>query len=655
VVSVAEAFAVAWQYHRAGDFQQAEQVYRRILQAHPSEAPVWCHLGAACQALGKLDQAVASYQQAVRLEPGYAEAHNNLGVALTEQGRLGEAVASCEQALRLRPGFAEAHYNRGNALRRQGRADEAAADYRRALVLNPHYADAHNNLGIILAQQGRREEAEASYRRALALWPAYAEAHNNLGTVLQEQGRVDEAVHSYEQALRLNPGEAESHGNLANALMNQGRVAEAVASCRRALRLRPDLASAHSNLLFCLTHDPQADPESVFAEHRRWADQHARGAAGPPHDNGRDPERRLRVGYVSPDFRGHALAYFFEPILAHHDPRQVEAVCYAEVPFPDAMTARLRSLAHAWRSTCGLSDAAVAGLVRDDRIDILVDLAGHTANHRLRAFAHTPAPVQVTYLGYPNTTGLTAIAYRLTDAVADPPGEPVRHTEELVRLPAGFRSYAPPGDAPAVTPLPARKAGHVTFGSFHNLAKLNAGVLDLWCRVLHAIPSARLVVFRHTLTGGTRDYFDRQFTDRGVVGERVDLRHTAPAGGSYLSVFGDIDISLDALPYSGHTTACESLWMGVPFLTLCGTSHAGRMAASALTQAGMTDFIATTPAEFVALAVRLAGDLDRLAGLRARLRNRMRDSPLCDGKAFTRDLEQAYRRMWRRWCAGPGG
>jgi predicted O-linked N-acetylglucosamine transferase (SPINDLY family) len=662
--------------------------YRQALQLQPEHADAHNNLGVALQAQGRLAEATASFQQAVRQRPGSAELHNNLGLALLGLDRVDEAVASFHQAVRLQPGYAPAHVNLGDGLRKQNRFAEAAAAYQQVVRLQPGSAEAHNKLGLALAAQGQLDAALASFAQAVQLQPEFAEAHNNIGNVfslrrqfgeavtryqqavrirpdyaqahsnlgvsLRSLGRLDEAVASLQQALRLQPDNADAHSNLGIALAHQGRPAEARAAFEQALRLKPDFAAAHSNLLFLANYDPQAEPATLFIAHRRWEAQHGRVPVRRGHGNDRSPERRLRVGYVSPDLCKHPVAYFIEPVLAHHRPEQVEAICYAEVPFPDAVTARLRSLARGWRSTCGLTDAQVADLVTADGIDILVDLAGHSAGNRLRAFAHRPAPVQVTYLGYPNTTGLATVDYRLTDAVADPPGEPTWHTEELVRLPGVFCCYAPPADAPAVTPLPGARTGRLTFGSLHNVNKLNAPVLDLWCAILKAVPSARLLVYRHTLTGSARDYLARQLTERGIGPERFDLRHQA-AGPGHLGVYGEVDVSLDVFPWSGHTTACESLWMGVPVLTLFGSRHAGRMAASLLTGLGLTDWIARTPEEYLARAVQIAGDLDRLALLRSSLRDRLRAAPLCDGPAFVRHLEDAHRWMWRHWCADPGG
>jgi predicted O-linked N-acetylglucosamine transferase (SPINDLY family) len=317
------------------------------------------------------------------------------------------------------------------------------------------------------------------------------------------------------------------------------------------------------------------------------------------------------------------------------------------------MTARLKNLSRDWRSINGMTDLEASDLIKADDIDILVDLAGHTAKSRLRLFAYQPAPIQVTYLGYPYTTGMATMQYRLTDAVADPPDEPASHIEELWRLPGGFCCYAPPPKSPDVGPSPAQQKGHVTFGSLHALHRLNPGVIDLWSAILRAVPTAHLLIFRHTLQGKMKEGLLKQFTDRGIDPGRIELRHgfSRDDTSRYLEVYNDVDIALDTFPWSGHTTACEAMWMGVPVITLRGTRHAGRMVASVLTQIGMTDMIAETPEQYLEKAVQVAQDIDALARLRGEMRSRLQNSPLCDGKAFTRNLEAAYREMWNRWCA----
>jgi len=639
-------------YGALGRWDEAVASYRQALRCRPDSPEAHNNLGNVLNHLGRLQEAVASFREALRLRPGYAEAHNNLGLALAWQGRVEEAIACYRETLRLRADLPQPHYNLGNAYQRLGRPAEAIACFEEALRLRPDWAEVHNNLGNALRNEGRLDEAVASCREALRLRPDLPEAHNNLGNALKDQKKLDEAVSCYRAALRFRPDFAEVHHNLGIALTDRGELAEAEACLREALRLQPGDLDSYSHLLIALNYDPEASPAELLAQHRRWA-ACCPGMPRAAHANRPDPDRPLRVGYASPDFREHPVASFIEPILRHHDAGQVEVFCYAELAVPDATTARLRALVHGWRLTRGLSDAQLAELIRADGIDLLVDLAGHMPYSRLPVFASKPAPIQATYLGYPNTTGLDAVDYRLTDAMADPPGEAVCHSEELWRLPGCYSCYAPRTDAPPVTPLPARSAGHVTFGALHPVPRLNDQVLDLWCRLLSALPAARLLLYRHTLTGAAQERLRREFERRGLSEERVELRNKWPAVGpaAYLGVYGEIDLALDTFPWSGHTTACEALWMGVPVLTLNGQRYAGRLAATVLACLGLEDCIARTPDEYVERGVRLAGDLDRLAAWRSGLRERMQTSPLCDGAAFTRRLEQAYRAMWQRWCA----
>ena len=569
-------------------------------------------------------------------------------------GHLGQARELYCRVLQADPRQVDALHYLGLIAHQVGQHALAAQCMEQALAVNAGSAAHHNNLGEVYRALGKAARAEASFRGALDLRPDLVEAHTNLGSALKEQGRLDEARDSYEQALRLRPDDVVAINNLGNVLKDQGRLGEAAGCYRHALRVKPDYAAAHTNLLFCLTYDPGTPPAVLFEEHRLWGERFGAAPAPPPHANDADPDRRLRIGYLSGDFRAHAVARFVEPVLARHDPAAVEVFGYAEVPAPDAVTARLQAMTSGWRSTCGLTDERVAALVREDRIDVLVDLAGHTSGNRLRALARGPAPVQITYLGYPNTTGLAAVDYRLTDAVADPPGSESLFAEELIRLPRGFCCFAVPGEAPPVGPLPALKSGCVTFGSPHNLAKLNGAVLDLWAKVLHAVPASRLLLFRTGLTGSARDRLVAAFAARGVGAGRLETRdvpmHTLGYAG-YLGLYGDVDVMLDASPASAHTTACEALVMGVPVLALYGDRTYGRLSASVLTHAGLADWVARFEEEYVALAVRWATDVAGLARLRAGLRGRV-SATLGDAARFTRSLEDAYRALWRRWCEG---
>lgn len=566
-------------------------------------------------------------------------------------GNLLEAERVYREILASEPSSAEAWYYLGSIQQVKGKLDAGVDALRRALSLRPDYPEALHNLGVLLAQRKQFDEGAACLERAARLRPDWTESHRNLGAVCAEQGKLDEAAQCYRRMTDLSPRDPEAYNLLGSVLAREGEIAQAVDCFEEAVRLEPRYQTAHSNLLLALNYVAELEPLWLFAEHCFWGRLHGQGPSlRPAQVRDASPDRRLRVGYVSPDFRAHAVAPFVEPILAHHDPRNVEVVAYAEVNAPDATSDRMKSLVRHWRSTVGLSDEQVADQIRADSIDILVDLAGHSARNRLGAFTRQPAPVQATYLGYPNTSGLTTVGFRITDAAADPADEPKRHTEELLRLEGPFCCWRPPEDAPATAP-PASRNGYVTFGSLHNLAKLNDRVLDLWAQVLQAVPRARLLVFRNTLQGRTADRLREKLLRRGVDERRIELRHQPDAEGGYLGVYREVDVLLDAFPWSGHATTCESLWMGVPVITLRGNRHAGRMSASILSCLGLHDWVASSTSDYVQAAVRAATRPETRASLRTGLRDRMRASALCDGEGFARRLEAAYRLVWRRFVA----
>jgi predicted O-linked N-acetylglucosamine transferase (SPINDLY family) len=551
------------------------------------------------------------------------------------------------------------HYNLGVALASAGQHPEAIASLRRALALAPKSADAHAGIGASLQALGRHAEALDAYALALALEPRFPEAHNNAGNALQALGRFEEAIRRYEQAIAARPGYADALGNLGNALRALGRHAEALARYRQALAAGPGQSQTHSNLLLTLNYMSGIEPAAVFEEHCAWAALHADAlaASAPPHANDRDAERRLRVGYVSPDFCGHSVAWFLERVLPAHDRRQVEVHCFSDVARPDAMTAALKRSADRWHDVVRLDDAGLAGLVRGHGIDVLVDLAGHTAGNRLLAFARKPAPVLASWLGYPNTTGMRAMDYRLTDAVADPDGESDRlHAERLIRLPHGFHCYAPPLACPEPGDLPCLSAGGVTFASFNNYAKLSAPTVSCWAELLAAAPGSRLLLKAPGLAHeSAKADARRRFAEHGIEPSRIEIPDPAATPQEHLAHYRRADIALDPFPYNGTTTTCEALWMGVPVVSLRGTVHAARVGASLLERVGLGELVASDARSYVRIALGLATDRDRLARLRSGLRERVARSPLADGAAFARNLEDAYRDAWRAWCAGKGG
>jgi predicted O-linked N-acetylglucosamine transferase (SPINDLY family) len=574
----------------------------------------------------------------------------NLSYALAETGQRAEAEAYLRRALQLKPALAGAHNNLGNLLSKMGRFDESVACFHRALELEPGYAQAHSNLGIVYWENVRLDEAEAAFRHALRLNPGLAEAHNNLGNVLRERGALDEAVACYERSLQCRPEYAEALNNLGIALREQGRLSDAIASYRRAIDVHPAFAAAHSNLLYALIFSPDHDPQSILEEHRLWNCRHAEPLAASiqPNTNNRNPDRRLRIGYVSPDFREHAESFFTVPLLSAHDHHNLEIVCYSDVKRPDGITARIRSCVDLWRETVALNDTEFAELVRNDGIDILVDLTMHMGQNRLLVFARKPAPVQVCWLAYQGTTGLSTIDYRLTDHSIDPPGDyDDDYAEVSFRLPDAFWCYDPLATGPAVNALPAFDCGQVTFGCLNNFCKVNEHVLALWAKVLRAVDHSRLVLLAPE--GSARERTADVLEQAGVTRERLTFVGRLPRA-EYLELHHRIDIALDTFPYTGQTTSLDAFWMGVPVVNLIGNTAPARAGRSLLGHLGLPELVAQSPEQFVRIAVALATDLPHLANLRATLRQRLEASPLMDSPRFARGIEAAYRAMWRRWC-----
>jgi predicted O-linked N-acetylglucosamine transferase (SPINDLY family) len=669
---------------------EAIEAYGRAVELQPGNSRNHVNLGAVYHLKHQLERAIACYREALRLDPRSAPAQANLYGALADHGQFDEAVAACREALSLDPNLPSAHFTLAKVAHKRGQFAAAEESYRRAIQLNPHYVHALVGLGQLLESSGRPDEAVEPYTQALAVEPKYAAAHFYRANAYRKIARVKDAVAGYRAALSLEPRYPEAynalavahemlgypdeaiacclkgleqfpqsshlHANLSEALAQLGRHDEALAAARKAVELGPDSPLEHSNLLYLLNFMSDRRPEDVFAEHQEWARRHAEPltAEAGPHDNDRSPERRLRVGYVSDHFRDHAVNFFSEPLIAAHDKSRFEIFCYSDVARPDEVTRRIEAAADHWRPIRSQSDAQLAELVRADRIDILVDLAGHIAGNRLLAFARKPAPVQVTYIGYQNTTGMSAMDYRLTDALADPPGETDRYyTEKLVRLPDAFFCYRPADEAPGITPLPARERGSITFGSFNNFKKVTEAAIGAWMEILARVPDSRLLVLAHR--GG---YVERHLREaaqaRALDPARIEVYDKQPRR-AYFELVQQADIALDPFPFNGHTTTCDAIWLGIPVVMLAGKTYASRFGASVLANVGLGDLIADSHERYVALAVNLAGDLDRLNKLRHGLRQQMARSVLLDFGGFARKVEAAYREMWRTWCAAQAG
>lgn len=609
-----QGLALSAQGHHA----DAAATLARAVEQAPERAPAHLALGNALRTLGRLTEALGCYRQAVALDSEHALAWNNLGATFNDLGQPSRGLPCCDYATELDPQLALARYNRANALRDLQRPAEAVAAYRQAVVLDPQFVGALMNLGQTLSNLGHPAEGVQWLQRGLQRVPDSAVGLLNLGNALKELGRYDEAIASYRQALQIEP----------------------------------DYFEAHSNLLFCLSHDPSVTAEQGLAEHRacgqRLQARHCATAAALPVVD-RDPGRPLQVGFVSADLRHHPVAHFLEPVLQALAPRSDLLLhAYSNHPVEDAVSQRLRSHCAHWTPVHGLSDAALAERIRGDAIDILIDLSGHTGGSRLPTFARKPAPLQLSWLGYPGTTGLPTMDYYLADhhLVPDERSRAL-FTEQIVYLPA-TAPFLPCSDAPDVNPLPALAGAPFTWASFNRMNKLSPAVVTLWARVLHRVTGSRM-----TLAGlgdDVRPVVTGWFAAQGIAAERLQFLPRCDLAG-YLALHHAVDVCLDSFPYTGGTTTSHALWMGVPTLTLAGTAPQSRVGATVLGLLGLHDYVAADTTDYVERATQIAANLEALALLRGQLRSRMQHCPDTQAARIALAMASAFRQMWRRWCA----
>jgi predicted O-linked N-acetylglucosamine transferase (SPINDLY family) len=607
-------------------------------------------LGHLMNATGRRREAAELLSRAIALQPNDPDHHKTLGLCLAAQGRFDEAAEAMRRAVALQPGDLGLLKRFGRLLQDAKRYAEAEGVYRRVIALTPMFFDGYIDLAVVLRDQGRVDEAKAAARRAIEFNPRSALAHYTLGGIHRCAGELDATVEALARAVALQPDYCEAINDLGSALKAMGRLDEAIACfCKvSTLGTHPMLAS---NLLYTLHFHPASTPRMVYEEHARWDARFARPLAIEVREHGNDPSlgRRLRVGYVSSDFRKHPVGRFLLPLVAHHDPREVEVYCFSDVTRPDEMTERFRAHAHVWRQTDTLSDEQLADVIREQEIDILMDLAMHTDGTRLFAFARKPAPVQVSYLAYPSTTGLSTMDYRFSDPYLDPPeaNDEYRYTERTLRLSRTYWCYEPAEEAPQPNLLPAVSGGPFTFGSLNNFPKMTGPTIEMWSRLLETVANSRLLL--HAPYGSARERTKAVFQQRGVDPARLEFVDPLPLA-QYFKQYHRIDIALDPFPHNGATTTCDALWMGVPVVSLASAMGISRSGLSLLSNVGCPELVARTPDQYVRIAGQLAGDLPRLSHLRATLRERMRSSPLLNAPQFARDVEAAYRQMWQTWC-----
>jgi predicted O-linked N-acetylglucosamine transferase (SPINDLY family) len=639
-------------HHRGGRLAEAEKLYARARVAAPVNFDALHLSGLLAHQEGRFADAAALLRRALQLNPQSALCAMRLGLACAALGEPAAAEGHLRAAVARDPGLAEAWCNLGVTLWTLSRPADAQAAYARALALRPDYAEAHDRLGALLSETEGFAAAVPHFRRAVELQPEQLTGWANLGAALAQSGGTAEALACFERVLAREPAHVLALTGRALVQQETGRVAEAVAGYAAVLARHPRQHEARSGRLLALHYLDGVSREDLFADHAAFGTV-AGQLPSRPLPNLPEPGRRLRLGFLSPDLRAHSVAYFLEPLLAHLDPGQFETYLYHDHPRVDAMSARLQAHAAVWRQFAGQSHEAVEAVIRADAPDVLVDLAGHTGRNRLPLFARRLAPVQLTYLGYPDTTGLRAMDYRFVDVLTDPVGDADPfHTEQLVRFAPTAWAYQPPAAAPVPAPRPCAAGTPVTFGCFNNFAKVTDPTLRAWARLLAAVPGSRLLLKGHGLdTPGLAAGLRARFAALGLDAARIGLLGRTPGVAEHLALYQGVDVALDTFPYHGTTTTCEALWMGVPVVTLAGDRHASRVGASLLSAVGHPEWIARSWDDYIRLAAELVHDPARLAGQGQALRDKMRASPLLDHAGQGARFGAALRACWVHWCA----
>ncbi len=678
---------LGYSYLLQNQLANAVTQFEQTLELQPDFVLAHNYLGLAFIRQGNDAKAVETLQQAITLKFDYAEAYANLGVAFQRQGHLDKAMDCLQRAINLEATSVDAPIYLGNVYVERAEFDKAHEYYQKAfenhsatalqlllqttlhwqntgklaqakfayqwiLQTYPNHPDALHFLGIIANAEDDNDKAIELIQQAITQNPDIPSFHNNLGHCLWHQGRLTAAIESYHRALAIQPNYASAYNNLGIALKDTGNIDAAIDSYRKALKINSEEVTAHNNLLYTLNLSPAYSAQTIFAEHQRFYQQHAAKLTFEPPEIIKGKERPLKIGYVSGDFHRHSVMYFLQAILKYHDNTQFEIYCYHSGTKIDEISHWIQNTVQHWITCAYLSDEALATQIREDNIDILVDLAGHTAHNRLLMFARKPASVQISYLGYPNTTSLETMDYRIVDNYVDPKGQTEQFSSEtLLRMPHSYFCYTPPENSPEVNELPALQNNYLTFGSFNNYAKLSEVTIQLWCQVLQAVPHSKLLIKARSLTDETvQTTLKSRFTAAGIDSERLILLGSIPKTQDHLQMYHQMDIGLDTYPYHGVTTTCEALWMGIPVVTLLGQTHVARVGLSLLTTVGLPELVANTEVDYVNICVQLAENKEKLQQLRSQLRNKMQTSPLMKGGLFTQHLEQHYRTSWQKWC-----
>ena len=641
-----------------GRYDDALQVADAGLERVPDHPGLLMAKGNTLRMMNKFQEAFDVLEHALKHGAEMAELHNNYALVLSILDDLDGAEAAFMRAIELNPTEPVLHNNLGALRIRSFKLDAAIEALNRSMALRPDYVDPMRNYATVMYLTGEVEEARAAFRRVLDLAPDDVASMHGLAIALWEDQIISEAIEKAERVLELNPDYNLTRNLLGVIRVDQRRVPEGLEQMKEAAKHDTVSAPAFlSNYLFSSMYDPSRSNQQVFEDHKAWGDRFASAAPNPkyPHVQSRDKSRRLRIGYVSPDFRAHSVSYFFEPIMQYHDRTSFEVFCYSNTIRTDVVTEGIQKAADGWIETSGLTDEHMMQRLRDDQLDIIINLGGHTAYNRMRAMACQTAPIQIEYLGYPHTSGVPAMTYRITDDRADPgPQADSFVTEQLIRMKDCFHCYRPHGKAPEPSAPPHLSAGHFTFASFNMLTKVNDGVLDAWTEIMRQVPDSHFLLKCKQLNEPTTvDAMKEAFERRGVDSSRLTMKGFVPSVKEHLGMYGTVDLALDTFPYNGTTTTCEAMWMGVPVLTIEGDRHSGRVGLSLMHAMGLTDELVTPDVDsYIKRAVEWAHDTQMVDALRSNMRPRMAASPLRDEVGFTRQLEQIYRARWEDWCDG---
>lgn len=631
------------------DYAKAVDLIQQAIAINPQDANFYLNLGHTYKANRQFEQAIAAYQQVIRLQPHNINTHYELAKLYQQQMQTQHAIVCYKRVLALQPQFFEACSQLAVMLQQQGIYQEALHYFQQAAKLQPQNINALSNLAAALAQQGQYESAIDYYQKALALDSNNAMLHYNLGIAFSRKKQLSLALEEFQIAFDLKPHHVDCCYNLAKTCLQLGQVEVAIEYYHKTLSLQPHHYDAHNSFLLAMHYLRDDNAMDIVAQAKLFNQEFCSPFKPPEYKHLPDPNKRLKIGYVSADFRRHSVTSFIESVLAHHDHSQFEVYCYYNNHHEDEDTQRLKHYADHWLNCANLSDDALATQIQTDTIDILIDLSGHTAGNRLQVFARKPAPIQMSYLGYPDTTGVTAIDYRIVDNYVE--NALLNSTETRLTMPNSYFCYTPPALTPLVNELPALKNHYLTFGSFNNFSKLTPELLELWAELLKQGPSAKLLLKNASLHDEQlQTQLKVRFQALGIESERLILAGHMETTDEHLNMYHHVDIGLDTFPYNGATTTCEALWMGVPVVTWAGQSHVSRVGLSLLTTMGLTQFVTDSPDAYLARCLKLSQDLQVLANLRSMLRHKMQASPLMKGALFTQHLEQHYKISWQKWC-----